>query len=329
MKNNSSCLKLIGRTILGLMIVLLVITALLFWPVNPAPLASHAQPVSSYTQAIARLDAIQSAESDLNPLCKAFVLTHGQKVQQAVILVHGYTTCPNQFRSFADILYNAGYNVLALPLPHHGLADRMNTAQGNLTAEELAGYADTVVDIAHGLGDKVTMVGFSAGGATAAWTAQHRPDLNQVVIISPTIGLKPVPTMLRVPFMHVYLLMPNNFVWWNETKKEACEPDYAYPRYATHSVAQSMRLGLMVQADAGKDPMQAASAVVVTNANDQAVDNTAIAQLVDTWQKHNPGKVTTYEFPADLKLGHDLIDPHDPEANTAVVYAKLIDLLKR
>jgi len=39
--------------------------------------------------------------------------------------------------------------------------------------------------------------------------------------------------------------------------------------------------------------------------------------------------VQTYQFPADLHLGHDLIDVQDPDQNVAVVYPELIELIDR
>jgi hypothetical protein len=76
------------------------------------------------------------------------------KSRAAIILVHGYTNCPQQFKALGQRFYDMGYNVLIAPLPHHGLADRMTEEHGLLTAEELAAYADETVDLAQGLGDQ-------------------------------------------------------------------------------------------------------------------------------------------------------------------------------
>ena len=321
-------IRVFGWVLLGLAVLLGAAAAYLFWPVNPAPLISRPEPVDSYAAAVQDLQSIQSKEGQLNPLCQAKVLTHGEQVQKVVILVHGYTTCPYQFRQLAPQLYERGYNVLMLPLPHHGLSDRMNTEQGELTAEELAAYADQAVNLAHGFGREVYMLGFSAGATTTAWAAQHRPDLARVLVVSPTFGYKAVPPGLGLPFVRAYLLLNNSFTWWNPDKGEAGAPPYAYPRYATHSAAQAMRLGQLVLADAQREPLAASTLTVVTNANDGAVDNSQTAVVAAAWQKLNPGKVTTYEFPASLKLGHDIIDPAEPDSLPDVVYPQLIALLE-
>jgi alpha-beta hydrolase superfamily lysophospholipase len=328
MKKRTSILKTLAWVILSVLVLLSVLLAVLFWPVGPGPQPSQSSSLAGYSDAVARLQAVQAGETNLNPLCKAQLLSHGQKAQTVVVLIHGYTTCPYQFRELAPQLYNHGANVLMVPLPHHGLADRMNTEQANITAEELVGYANLVVSLAHGLGEQVVVAGFSMGGVTTAWVAQNRPDVDRAVVISPAFGYTAVPTALDLPFMHLYLALPNSFAWWVPDKQEAGGPDYAYPRYASHSVAQAMRLGQMVEADARTTPLQAGSVVVVTNGNEPAVDNNAAAVAVSLWTKLSPGKVSIYEFPASLKLGHDIIDPSDSEGNTAAVYPKLIPIIE-
>jgi hypothetical protein len=67
---------------------------------------------------------------------------------------------------------------------------------------------------------------------------------------------------------------------------------------------------------------------VVLNANDNAVNNPATLGVVRTWQKHG-ADVTTYEFKADLGLGHDIIDPGQPGQPIDIVYPRLIDLIHR
>src|SRR5258708_2218016 len=159
-------------------LVILGILGGLFSPWNVGALSSHPQRVQSYDEAFQRIAAIRAERFSLmNPDCVVQLMTHGQKVQNAIVLVHGYTSCPAQFQQLGQSFYNLGYNVLTAPLPHHGLADRMTDEQGQLTAEELAAYADEMVDLAHGLGDHVTMMGISADEVTTAWAAQNRSDL--------------------------------------------------------------------------------------------------------------------------------------------------------
>lgn len=299
----------------------------LFIPWNAWAFASHPQPVQNYEEAAQRIEALRAnRQSEMNRDCLLQFLTHGQKVQHVVILVHGYTNCPAQFAQLGQQLYDLGYNVLIAPLPHHGLANRMNNEQGRLTARELTAYADEMVDLAHGLGEQVDIMGISAGGVTAAWVAQNRSDVETAVMISPAFGYQQIPTLLTAPMMNASLALPDTFTWWDETLKEDIAPLHAYPRYSRHSLAEFLRLGFAVQLKSWRTAPAAQRVIVVTNANDTAVNNKLTMEVVRRWQR-NGDNVMTYEFPSNLGLSHDLIDPEQPDQQVDVTYPQLIGLL--
>ena len=66
---------------------------------------------------------------------------------------------------------------------------------------------------------------------------------------------------------------------------------------------------------------------MVTNANDDAVDNRAAVRLAEAWRAAGAADVTCYEFPAELGLPHDLIDPAKPEGRPEIVFPKLLELI--
>src|SRR5690349_20038603 len=114
-------------TIVGLIVAL-------FIPWNVWSLSSHPHPIQSYEEAALRIQELRAErQSEMNPDCLLQFLTHGDKVQRAIILVHGYTSCPAQFAELGQQFYDRGFNVLIAPLPHHGLANRLNDEQGQLT----------------------------------------------------------------------------------------------------------------------------------------------------------------------------------------------------
>jgi carboxylesterase len=313
-----------------LLVILIIAGAVfaLFQPWKIAGLTSHPNPAQSYDQAVQRIQAIQAGEANLNPLCQTQFMTHGQSVEKVIIFVHGYTNCPQQFAELGKRFYDLGYNVLIVPEPHHGLGDRMTDEQRQITSEKLAAYADEVVDIAQGLGDKVVITGFSMGGVVTAWAAQNRSDLDLAVIISPGFGFKQVPTPMTVPMAHIVTILPVSYDWWDPALKENIRPDHAYPRYSKFVLGQIMRLGFSVRAKARQSAPGAHALIVVTNANDQSVNNELTGQVVQTWQASG-ANISTYEFDIGLGLGHDLIDPHDKDANIEVVYSRLIDLIDK
>jgi len=322
-KHNSSRL---GRTILAIVIILVVTITSLFIPWNLGELSSHPHPAQSYDEAVQRIQALDdSRTAPMNPDCTTQFLTHGKKVEHVIVLVHGYTNCPAQFRELGQQFYDLGYNVLIAPIPRHGLADRMTEEQALMTAKEVAQYADEMTDIAQGLGDHVSMMGFSLGGITTAWAAQNRSDIDLAVIISPAFGFKQIPTPLTVPVMNFYLLKPNSYVWWDPALQTETKPDHAYPRYSMRALAQLLRLGFSVQTSARHTAPAAKQVIMVTNANDTSVNNELISQVVTHWQEDG-ADVKTYEFPASLGLEHDMIDPDQPNQNIDVVYPQLIEL---
>ena len=309
--------------------IVLAIVLIILTPWNISNLSSHPRPVQSYAEAVQRVEILRGQEPpDMNPVCQLQLMTHDKKVDRAIILVHGYTNCPQQFHELGQRFYDLGYNVLIAPLPHHGLADRMTEAHAHLKAEELAAYADETVDIAQGLGEQVIMMGISAGGVTTAWAAQNRSDIDLAVIISPAFGFNQIPTPLTAAVMNIYTFLPDSFVWWDPVLQAEAPPAYTYPRYSKHALAQTLRLGFAIQVDAQRMQPAAKKMVVVFNANDNSVNNALTMDVVKIWQAHD-ANLTTYEFEANLKLGHDLIDPTQPDQQIDIVYPRLIDLISR
>lgn len=246
---------------------------------------------------------------------------------RSVVLMHGLSASPTQFIELGRELHSRGYNVLAPRLPRHGYSDRLTDALGKLTALELRQITRESVAIARGLGEHVSVVGFSLGGLMAAWTAQHR-DVDSVVCIAPFFGLVWVPSILAWPAALLMLRLPNSFYWWHPIKKANLMPAHGYPRYATHSVAQAYYLVHDLFADAANTPPRAKRIVMVTNKSEMTVSNSAANRLVGRWREHRSTGIETFRF-TDLPPSHDIIEPlRNPEI-TAKVYPKLLELIDR
>lgn len=307
--------------------IILIFAGSLFIPWNVGALTSHPHPAQSYDEAVQRIEVLQSQRvSEMVPECLTQFMTHGQKVQKVIVLVHGYTNCPKEFVELGTKFYDLGYNVLIAPLPHHGLKNRLNDEQGQLTAEELVSYTDQVVDIAQGLGNQVTIMGYSCGGVVTAWAAQNRRDVDTAVVMSPAFGYAVIPTNFTAPVMNYVIHTPDVFVWWDAGLKENVSPYYTYPQYSKHALAQIMRFGFSVQIAARTTAPAAKRIFFITNANDDSVNNPLALQVAQQW-KQDDAQLKLYEFPASLKLPHDLIDVNKPHSNTPLVYQKLIELL--
>jgi alpha-beta hydrolase superfamily lysophospholipase len=300
--------------------------------INPSWLRTT--PAHNYAEAMACLAVLQAQDgSDVNPVCRSFALTHGQRTPRALVFFHGYTNCPAQFRGLAELFFARGYSVLVPRLPFHGLFDRMAADHARLTADSLVASTQTAVDIACGLGEEVAVAGLSGGGVMAAWAAQVRADVALAVIAAPSFGLPFVSPAVSTVGQEALRVLPNFFVWWDPRTKAAIPgPTHAYPRWATHALAEIMRLGAVVRRQARRAPPAARAVVVLTNAADLGVNNRMAYRLSADWQRQvaaagRAGSVRTYEFSRAQAVLHDMIDPAQLEQKTALVYPVWLELI--
>jgi carboxylesterase len=308
---------------------LIVLLLALFWPVRYKP-ATNARPATSYAEALTRIAALESQEASLAlyPGCATQAMTHGDKVARVIVFLHGYRNCPKQFQQLGAIFHELGYNVFIPRMPYHGLADTLSGEHAQLSADALIGHLTAAVDIAQGLGDRVTLVGMSTGGVLAGWAAHSRPDVDRVVLIAPAFGLRDIPGPLTTPATHLFLMLPNFFLWQDsELKANVPNPGQVYPQNSTRALAEVLRLGFAVRAAAGQTPPVVSSILLVTNANDEAVDNRAAAAIAAGWRASGFEALQSYEFGLELRLDHDLIDPTHPKQKVDLVYPVLLELM--
>jgi pimeloyl-ACP methyl ester carboxylesterase len=321
--------KYLGLALLG--VLFFGLAAMIGWlwlrPVSSGELTSRPNPAASYQQAVARIEAMQSLDDpSINPVCRTRFLSHGQKTAKTIVLLHGLSNCPAQMEQLGQALSEQGYNVLIPRFPHHGKLDRMTTAQANLTAEEITQLGDEVADIAQGLGDDVTIAGFSMGGALTAWLAQQRPDLDRAVLIAPALGFAAVPAPSTDLAASALLESPGAFMWWDPLLKENHRPAHGYPRFSTDALGQLLRVGASVREQSALRRPATSDIMVITNDNDLAVNSGVIDSQVQQW-RHHGAAVETYTFPAEMKLDHDLIDPASPYQQVEQVYPVLLSLI--
>ena len=317
------------RVVFVILVLVLIGIFVILTPWSISSLSSNPNPVTSYTEAMQRIDALKAKEpADMNPVCHLQILTHGQKVENVIVFIHGYTSCPEQFHDLGEKFYVLGYNVLIAPLPHHGLADIMTEAHALLTAEELVAYADEMVDITQGLGDRVVMMGLSGGANVTAWAAQERADLDLAVIASPAFGFKIVPTPFTAAAMNLYAILPNSFTDLPAPSVLETNPSYSYPRSSRRALAQILRLGFSIVAEAKRKPPAAQEIILVTNGNDSSVNNEMTLKVEQAWLDHGMN-LTHYEFSANLGLKHNFIDPNLADQKIDLVYPRLVELIDK
>lgn len=291
--------------------------------------AAASTPATGYDDALAKVGAVRAEEAGLplNPRCLSNLLTHGRKVERVVVFFHGLTNCPAQAEQLGAKLFALGYNVYLPRIPQHGDADQMSAVLAKLTAEELIAVGNEATDIAQGLGDEVVITGLSAGGIIAGWVGQHRADADQSIAIAPFLSPNLVPGWANHAATALLLNAPNAMVWWDPTTRD--NPPgmtYAYPRYATHGLAQALRLSIaLMDTAAAKLPLSPRLGMLINDADD-AVSNLKIEDLVLHWQDQG-AQVNVVRLPLALGLGHDLIDPHQPTGDPDFVYQVLVEMM--
>ena len=316
-------------------IIALIIFVLIVLSMKPFKLKQEfsANPTSSYAEAAARIEDVQTAEAeiaDLNQVCGTRFLTHGEGVENVIVFLHGFTSCPDQFLQLGQEYFEKGYNVYIPRIPRHGIKDRLGNPLKGLTAEELAEFATQSADIAQGLGERVIVAGLSGGGSMATWLSQERSDVDLAVPIAPFLGVGFIPRILNRPLTNLLLLVPDFFQWWDPIHKEN-NPNsmpYPYTRYPTHSLLENMRLGFTAEEAAKRVKPAAGAILVITNANDGSVNNDVIAEFEGMWLEHGEQYLQTFQFDKDLELPHDLITVGRPDGNVDLVYPKLHELIQ-
>lgn len=298
-------------------------------PIPVVPASAPVSPARDHDEALARFHRTRAGtDPGIRADCLPRLFTHGHRVERAVVLLHGFTNCPKQFDSLAVLLHERGFNVYLPRVPRHGASDRMTTALAELTAEELAACAQSALDLARGLGDRVTVVGLSSAAVAAAWVAARRSDVDDAVLIAPSLGPRGIPAFWTRRLTSTLLVVPNFFVWWDPTLKERLPgPTQSYPRFSSRALAQVYRLGFDVTASARNAKPAARRVTVVSSASDEVVSRSDIHDLIRRWREHG-AEVREFEFPESLGISHDMIDPEQPYQNVGITYPVIVRLVE-
>ena len=297
--------------------VVLGIAAVL--PASAGDVRAHPDPARGYRDGLARAEAQIAEDSAIAaPGGESILLTHGAKASRAVVLFHGFTDSPKQFEALADSLFASGDNVFVPRLPHHAERGHDVGELAKLTASELCRIADAAVDVASGIGDSVVVMGLSVGGTLAVWAAEHRREVRRAVVIAPAFEMGRVPSMLERPIVNLGSHIPN---WTRRAAGDSERPDRD-PGFATHGLAQVLRLGMAVRRDAERFQPARTEVLFLVNANDRTVKTGPVLDLARLWNSRSV-PVAVYEFPDSLQLPHNIVDPIQGRANAGAVYPTL------
>ena len=288
----------------------------------------HALTDDQYTEAIRIAASLQDLDGpNVNPLCHTRLYSHGKRVERSLVLLHGFTNCPQQFDALGRRFHERGWNVVIPRYPRHGYTDRLNTSIAELRVDHLLALTNRAAAIGAGLGERLTVAGLSLGAILAGYPAQTHDGIDRAVLIAPMLGLKPIPGPVLTTMSIVAKRIPNFYMWWNRELKEKLGPPYGYPRFPTHAYAALFDAGRTLVRSARSEAPKARSIAVVTNAAEPRLDNRFTYRLIDSWRMHG-ADVETFEFPASDGLTHDVIDPGNAAQKIEYVYPIVTRLIE-
>jgi len=290
----------------------------------PAAPADYAQAVATFAQYRAsKLPGIR-AEGDL-----PFMRTHGAPTAGAVLLVHGLTDSPYYVATIGDALYDRGYNVVSVLLPGHGTRPEclLHVKKAQWQREVRFGHS-----LARRLGAKVSMAGFSTGGALSLnavaenFAPFHRDRIpfGDVFLFSPAIGFDNWKTDLcDIPVVDVWL---EHHQPWKDNNPNAPETNpNKYVKMATNSVCQLVYLtqdNALLRGVIGADIAKHGIGVfAVESMADATVSPGAVVSFVDGLPEGARKDLITY--PKGEGIAH--ADVPRPETNPH--YAEMISEL--
>jgi alpha-beta hydrolase superfamily lysophospholipase len=281
-------------------------------------------PARSFDEALTGVRALQDFDDDrILPQARTALLDHGRRTELAVVLLHGFTNHPGQYREFAPMVHARGANVLIPRMPEQGDKNRLTHRMSRLRAESLLARASEAVDIACGLGERVCIAGISSSGLLCAYFAQYRADVARAIAIAPVFAMLQLSHRASSVLTRAMRMLPGFYLWWDPRLRENQRPATAYPHFSTRALAQTMRVGDAVYAQAKLRAPAAGSIVFITNKHDPAVNNGATRAFAELWRARGYARIEEIEFD-DLPRNHDIIEPDNPNARTDIVYPKLL-----
>jgi pimeloyl-ACP methyl ester carboxylesterase len=312
------------------LLIILISLFILLKPIDISGLTSTSKPFSNYENSLKRIAEIyleENARGDLSQAGRSILLYYDRKVEDAIVLMHGFTSAPRQFYELGQKFHQLGFNVFIPRQPFHGMADTSTRALKNYNAQVMVDFTNQMIDIAHGLGERVTVIGLSGAGTMAAWAGQNRGDVYQVGSIAPMLGAGFIPASLTKIFGKLLIYLPDFYMWWDPLRRAGnpLTEDYQYPGYPVHAMGEILRLAFAIEAQAQQSAPRAGKVIMVSNANDGSVSNPRIEQLVSIWRLKGDN-ITHYQFPKNLELAHDFITPTRDGFRAEIVYPALLEL---
>lgn len=300
-------MKLILKIVLSIAIIIGIIIALInLLPVEYQAFKPENKNIYPYRHT---LDIIEERNitklSKLDLRCSDITLTHFGKTDNAILLLHGFTSCPQQLYRIGEMYYEIGYNVIIPRLNGHGYFEKTGNQLNKMEMTALQSRTNKYCDMAFALGDTVTVLGFSMGGALASWLSKTRYDIHKTVLISPSFiinGMKrnEVKSMINLGKIFKFINMP----WPNDEYGNSTVADYSYYKFSLRSASELIKTGNIVSITAPQTRLNGNENVLILNPDDLAVNNNATLEIVSEWEKQGTN-IEIYNLDGSTKIPHD------------------------
>ncbi|MGZ3650242.1 MAG: alpha/beta hydrolase [Bdellovibrionota bacterium] len=121
------------------------------------------------------------------------VFLTGQVTDKVYVLVHSYTNSPSELDAIADELRLRGQNVFSILLEGHGSRSILGGGPFSLKDVSRGDWKQDLhfgVQLAHGLGRKVVLVGYSLGGLLSILEgSRDNPEIAGFLAVAPPVAL--------------------------------------------------------------------------------------------------------------------------------------------
>ncbi len=237
-----------------------------------------------------------------------FLLSHGSRARRTVLMIHGLTDSPWYMRALGEKLYQQGYNVVSILLPGHG-----TRPEDLLHVKELQWQqeVDRGLNIAAGLGERISLAGFSTGGALSLDALRRHPELRaeNVFLFSPALAMNEADQLkvavgCQVPWITAHILGE-----YRESNPETIIEDnpYYYNKMAVNGVCQLYYLTRDVQRGRAQILRSIGSGTRVFAAQ-SAADRVVSPAAVTKFMASLPAAAGVYTlYPAAAGIAHNVL----------------------
>ena len=254
----------------------------------------------------------RATQAELQPDCVPRIIepASGARYRGTVVMLHGFSACPQQFFEIADLLAVQGYRSVLPLLPGHGriapASDRDDTRDLPVGATWKQRYTDFAAQI-NGLmeyadGDRV-IAGLSAGASAALYLDMQARDLyDRVLVIAPFLATgggamanATAATTARVPLVRSASVKP--FGLKAPCLEKRARGRAGFCNYQLKHVGALTAMGGDLYTGLIREPLDVRLQLVGTE-SDTVVSNARIRDLLQA--QSGTGKTTACFFPAGV-----------------------------